>query len=70
MVQQSSIAASPSDIGVDPTRLEELFAFVQREIDKERLPSAQVAVGRQGRLAGMRSFGRAVQGGVLQPSTD
>ena len=70
MVQQSSVAASPSDIGVDPARLEELFAFVQREIDEERLPSAQVAVGRQGRLAGMRSFGRAVQDGVLQPSTD
>ena len=69
MVQQSSIAASPRDIGVDPARLEELFAFVQREIDEERLPSAQVAVGRQGRLAGMRSFGRAVQGGVLRPST-
>jgi CubicO group peptidase (beta-lactamase class C family) len=70
MVVRASIAQSPHEVGVDPARLEELFSYVQHVVNEGELPSAQVAVGRQGRLAGMRTFGSAVQGGDERPATD
>ena len=42
-------------------------AAAEAEVDEGRLPAAQVAVARQGRLAGAASFGRAVQGGAERP---
>ena len=67
MAQPGDFATSPADVGVDPDRLRELFAFVRAEVDEGRLPAAQVAVARRGRLAGAASFGRAVQGGAERP---
>ncbi len=64
------VAASPADAGVDAKKLEALFARVRRDVDEGRLPSAQVAVARHGRLAGMRTFGSAVQGGEEKAATD
>ncbi|MGQ4809768.1 putative D-alanyl-D-alanine carboxypeptidase [Candidatus Entotheonellaceae bacterium PAL068K] len=70
MMVPSVIAQSADDVGVDTERLEALFDFVRAEVASERLPSAQVAVGRQGRLAGMRTFGSAVQGGMQKPASN
>ncbi len=70
MVQQSDIVPSASDVGIDLDRLEALFDFVRTEVGEGRLPSAQVAVARQGRLVGMRTFGSVVQGGVEKPASD
>ncbi len=67
MVATQQVAATPEDVDVDGEQLEALFARVQREVDEGRLPSAQIALGRRGRLAGMRSFGKAVQGGEQGP---
>ena len=67
MAQPGDLATSAADAGVDPDRLRELFDFVRAEVDEGRLPAAQVAVARRGRLAGAASFGRAVQGGVERP---
>ena len=67
MAQPGDFATSPADAGVDPDRLRELFDFVRAEVDEGRLPAAQVAVARRGKLAGQASFGRAVQGGVERP---
>lgn len=64
------LAARPEDVGVDSEKLEALFARVRRDVDQGVLESAQVAVARQGRVAGMRTFGKAVQGGREQPATD
>jgi CubicO group peptidase (beta-lactamase class C family) len=70
MVDAKQIATQPSEVDIDAERLEELFAAVQRDVDEGRLPSAQVALGRGGRLAGMRSFGEATQGGTRGPVSD
>ncbi|HZQ36380.1 MAG TPA: serine hydrolase domain-containing protein, partial [Dehalococcoidia bacterium] len=70
MVTESLVAAKPEDVGVDSERLEALFARVARDVDDGVLPAAQVAVARHGRLAGMRTFGKAVQGGEVRPATD
>jgi CubicO group peptidase (beta-lactamase class C family) len=70
LVTASLQAAKPEDVGVDSEKLEALFARAKRDVDEGTLPSAQVAVARKGRLAGMRTFGKAVQGGELKPATD
>ena len=64
-------AESPESVGVDPSRLEALFARVEKEVREGLLPSAQVAVARQGRIAGMRSFGSVShEGRAAAPAGD
>ncbi len=70
MLDSKLIADKPEDVGVDSEALEAVFARAQRDIDDGVLPSAQVAVARHGRLAGLRTFGSAVQGGEERPATD
>jgi CubicO group peptidase (beta-lactamase class C family) len=70
MVAAGLVATSPEAVGVDSEKLEAVFARAQRDVDDGMLPSAQVAVARHGRLAGMRTFGEAVQGGEVKPATD
>ncbi len=64
------VATRPEDLGISSEKLEALFARVKRDVDDGILPSASVAVARQGRLAGFRVFGNAIQGGELKPATD
>jgi CubicO group peptidase (beta-lactamase class C family) len=64
------VETKPEDAGVDAELLEAVFARAKRDVDEGILPSAQVAVARNGKLAGMRTFGEAVQGGELRPATD
>lgn len=70
MIDAAQLAAKPEDLGIDSERLEALFARAKRDVDDGTLPSAQVAVARHGKLAGMRTFGSAVQGGATRPATD
>lgn len=70
MVATDLVATRPEDIGIDSEKLEKLYARVQRDVDEGVLPSAQIAVARNGRVAGMRTYGKAVQGGALRPATD
>lgn len=71
MIQRNELlAGTPEDVGIDSEKLEAVFARAKRDVDNGVLPSAQVAVARQGRLAGLRTFGSAVQGGVDRPATD
>ena len=68
MVDQQFISA-PSAIGIDERKLQALYDYVEGEV-RAGLPSAQVAVGRHGRLAGVRTFGNVTKGGVRGPATD
>jgi len=70
MLNPELIASKPEDVGIDSERLEAVFARARRDLDDGVLPSAQVAVARNGKLAGMRTFGSAVQGGEGRPATD
>lgn len=63
-------AASPEAVGVDPEKLEALYARVARDVEQGILPAAQVAVARGGRIAGMRSFGAVTHEGHPAPATD
>ena len=57
MLAARFIASRPEDVGVDSERLEAVFAR-RSGMDEGVLPSAQVAVARNGKIAGMRTFGR------------
>jgi len=70
MIKSEYLAANPEDIGIDSERLEAVFARAKRDVDQGVLPGAQVAVGRRGKIAGVRTFGAAIQGGLEAPATD
>lgn len=70
MLSQRHLASRPEDVGVDGGRLEEVFARAKRDVDGGILPSCQVAVARQGKVAGLRTFGQAVHAGAERPATD
>jgi len=70
MIDPTYIAAKPEDVGIDPEKLDTVFARAQRDVDGGLLPSAQVAVARHGKIAGMRTIGSAAQDGVDKPATD
>ena len=63
-------ADSPREVGLDPAKVEALLDRAGREVRDGLLPSAQVAIARNGKIAAMKTFGRAVQGGTDSPATD
>jgi CubicO group peptidase (beta-lactamase class C family) len=52
-------AADPADLGIDPVALESLTTRVRREIDEGIVPSCQLALARDGRVAYTETFGDA-----------
>jgi CubicO group peptidase (beta-lactamase class C family) len=51
--------SEPEALGLDPTRLEQLYGLIERHVAEGRYPGAQVALARRGRLAALRTFGQA-----------
>lgn len=70
MSGSATVAARPEDVGIDSEKLEAVFARAKRDVDDGTLPGAQVAVARNGRLAGFRTFGTARIAGADQPATN
>lgn len=70
MTAPEPTVSRPEDVGIDSEKLEAVFARAQRDVDNGVLPSAQVAVARNGKLAGFRTFGVARIKGVDQPATN
>jgi len=52
-------STEPSALGLDPDRLEQLYATVEAHIAAGRYPGAQLAIARHGKLAAFRTFGQA-----------
>ena len=52
-------ASSPEAVGVDAERLDAVLQRVRQEVDEGLLPSAQIAVAREGRLALFETIGEA-----------
>jgi CubicO group peptidase (beta-lactamase class C family) len=70
MPSSHQIAERPQDVGLDPAKVDELFKRAEREVSEGLLPSCQIAIARNGKVGAIKTFGRAVQGGVDQPATD
>jgi len=64
MSHPRAVASSPEEVGVDSRKLAALFARAEREVREGHLASMQIAVARQGRIAGRRSLGRVGSGPV------
>ena len=65
-------ATRPEDLGIDSEKLEAVFARARRDVEDGTLKSAQVAVARHGKLAGLRTYGTVQHGGADAevPATD
>jgi CubicO group peptidase (beta-lactamase class C family) len=59
-----------TDVGLNPHKVQALMDRAEREIKEGLLPACQIAIARNGKIGAMRTFGRAVQGGVERPATD
>ena len=59
MPNKNFVAQSPESVGVDSERLQTLLERVRREVDEGLLPSAQIAVAREGRLVLFETIGDA-----------
>lgn len=70
MAHAHRLAATPESVGIDPERLEAVFERAAREVREGHLPSAQVAVARNGRIAGLRTFGAVTHEGRPAAATD
>lgn len=63
------LAPSPGAIGLSSTKLQALLDRVKRDTDNGTLPSAQVAIARQGKLAAFEAYGTACSAGKAAPAT-
>jgi CubicO group peptidase (beta-lactamase class C family) len=70
MPAEHFFAEDPREVGLDPAKVEALFVRAEREVKDGLLPSTQIAIARKGKIAAMRTVGRAVQGGVEKPATN
>lgn len=70
MPQAQFFANSPREVGLDPAKVQALLDRADREVKEALLPSTQVAIARNGKIAAMRTVGRAVQGGSEKPATN
>jgi len=76
MIAAEFIAPDPAAIGIAPDRLQALNDYVRGHVEDSEesretdLPSAQIAIGRHGKIAGVATYGTAVQGGEDKPATD
>ena len=52
------VEADPASQGVDPDRIERLYALIEQHVGERRYPGAQVALARNGQLLAVKSFGQ------------
>ena len=70
MPAEKFYADSPAEVGLNPDKVQALMDRAERDVKDGVLPACQVAIARNGKIAAMQTFGRAVQGGVDKPATD
>ena len=58
-MQGDSVNIDPADAGVSQKKLDELLTRVRQEVDEGLLPSAQIAVAKNGKLVAFETFGAA-----------
>ncbi|MFQ5416972.1 MAG: serine hydrolase domain-containing protein [Myxococcota bacterium] len=70
MPDHSFFAESPESIGIDSAKLAAVFDRAEKEVREGLLPSSQIAVARNSRIAGMQTVGTATFQGALAPATN
>src|SRR5258708_2919407 len=70
MPEEKFFADSATEVGLNPDKVQALMDRAERDVKEGVLPACQVAIARKGKIAAMKTFGRAVQGGVEKPATN
>ena len=70
MLDPRHIAATPESVGLDSALVDALFARAEKEVREGLLPSAQIAIARDGKIAAMRTFGTSRHEGIEAPATN
>ena len=70
MIDPRHVAPTPESVGLDSALVDALLERAGKEVREGVLPSAQIAIARNGKIAAMRSFGRVLHHGVEAPATD
>ncbi|HVN29246.1 MAG TPA: serine hydrolase domain-containing protein, partial [Candidatus Binataceae bacterium] len=70
MPAENFFADSPREVGLNPDKVQALFDRAERDVKEGVLPACQVAIARKGKIAAMKAFGSAIQGGVEKPATE
>jgi CubicO group peptidase (beta-lactamase class C family) len=70
MPAEKFFADNPREVGLNPDKVQALFDRAERDVKDGVLPACQLAIARKGKIAAMKTFGRAVQGGTEKPATD
>lgn len=70
MPERQFFAETPESVGIDSRKLAVLFDRAEKEVREGLLPSAQIAVAREGRIAGMRTVGTVTHEGVESAATN
>ncbi len=64
MIDPRHVAPTPESVGLDSSLVEALCARAEKEVREGVLPSAQIAIARNGKIAAMQTFGRVLHEGV------
>lgn len=70
MPAEKFFADSAAEVGLNPDKVQALMDRAERDVKEGVLPACQVAIARNGKIAAMRTFGSAMQGGEEKPVTD
>ncbi len=70
MLDPRFIAETPEEVGIDSGKLQELFERAEKEVAEGLLPSSQIALARNGRIAGMRTVGSVTHEGREAEATN
>ncbi len=70
MPSQEFFADNVAEVGLNPDKVQALMDRAERDVKEGVLPACQLAIARNGKIAAMKTFGHAVQGGVDKAATD
>ncbi len=63
-------AESPEEVGLDPARVDDLLTRAEKEVREGLLPSSQIAIARNGKIAAMRTVGEVTHQGQPALASD
>src|SRR5262249_29391555 len=70
MPAEKFFADRAAEVGLNPDKVQALMDRAERDVKEGALPACQVAIARNGKIAAMKTFGRAMQGGAEKPATN
>jgi CubicO group peptidase (beta-lactamase class C family) len=70
MPAEKFFADRAAEVGLNPDKVQALMDRAERDVKEGVLPACQVAIARNGKIAAMKTFGRAVQGSAEKAATN